>query len=205
MYLADLEDALAVFGPRLAQIYGLGETPMTITALSEADHADRNHPRWRDRLRSVGVPRTNLEIGVVDEADRNLPAGEAGEVVVRGDVVMAGYWKQPDATAEAVRDGWLHAGDVGSFAADGYLTLRDRSKEDFDRTCLDHIARFHRPGAGLSAAIRAKRRKTGRAETRSRGTSNETTVRVLVGSAKAGRSRDSGVCRSTSALAISTQ
>jgi acyl-CoA synthetase (AMP-forming)/AMP-acid ligase II len=95
MYLADLEDALAVFGPRLAQIYGQGESPMTITGLSKADHADRNHPRWR----------------------------------VRGDVVMAGYWKQPDATAEAVREGWLHTGDVGSFAAFGYLTLRDRSKD----------------------------------------------------------------------------
>ena len=129
MYLADLEDALAVFGPRLAQIYGQGETPMTITALSKADHADRDHPRWRDRLQSVGVPRTDVEVRVVDDDDRELPAGEVGEVVVRGDVVMAGYWKQPDATAEALRGGWLHTGDVGSFDADGYLTLRDRSKD----------------------------------------------------------------------------
>ena len=128
MYLADLEDALAVFGPRLAQIYGQGETPMTITALSKADHADRSHPRWRDRLQSVGVARTDVEVRVVDD-DRELPAGEVGEVVVRGDVVMAGYWNQPDATAEALRGGWLHTGDVGSFDADGYLTLRDRSKD----------------------------------------------------------------------------
>ena len=56
MYLADLEEALGVFGPRLAQIYGQGETPMTITALSKADHADRDHPRWRERLQSVGFP-----------------------------------------------------------------------------------------------------------------------------------------------------
>jgi long-chain acyl-CoA synthetase len=129
MYLADLEDALDVFGPRLAQIYGQGETPMTITALSKADHADRNHPRWRDRLQSVGVPRTDVDVRVVDDADNDLPAGDVGEVVVRGDVVMAGYWKQPDATAEALRGGWLHTGDVGSFDADGYLTLRDRSKD----------------------------------------------------------------------------
>ena len=67
MYLADLEDALAVFGPRLAQIYGQGETPMTITALTKADHADRDHPRWRDRLQSVGVPRTDVEVRVVDD------------------------------------------------------------------------------------------------------------------------------------------
>jgi long-chain acyl-CoA synthetase len=129
MYLADLEDALDVFGPRLAQIYGQGETPMTITALSKADHADRDHPRWRDRMQSVGFPRTDVEVRVVDEADTELPAGEAGEVVVRGDVVMAGYWNQPEATAETLRGGWLHTGDVGSFDAEGYLTLHDRSKD----------------------------------------------------------------------------
>ena len=129
MYLTDLEDALALFGPRLAQIYGQGEAPMTITALSKADHADRDHPRWRDRMQSVGVARTDVEVRVVDDDDRELPAGEIGEVVVRGDVVMAGYWNQPDATAETLRGAWLHTGDVGSFDADGYLTLRDRSKD----------------------------------------------------------------------------
>ncbi|HEX9258021.1 MAG TPA: AMP-binding protein [Acidimicrobiales bacterium] len=129
MYLADLEAALAVFGPRLAQIYGQGETPMTITALSKADHADRDHPRWRDHMQSVGSPRTDVEVRVFDEDDRDLPAGEIGEVVVRRDVVMAGYWKQPEATAETMRGGWLHTGDVGSFDAHGYLTLRDRSKD----------------------------------------------------------------------------
>jgi len=129
MYLADLEDAIAAFGPRLAQIYGQGETPMTITALSKADHADRSHPRWADRLQSVGFPRTDVEVRVVDDDDRGLPTGEIGEVVVRGDVVMTGYWNQPEATAEALRGGWLHTGDVGSFDDDGYLTLRDRSKD----------------------------------------------------------------------------
>jgi acyl-CoA synthetase (AMP-forming)/AMP-acid ligase II len=129
MYLADLEDALAVFGPRLDQIYGQGETPMTITALSKADHADRDHPCWCERMQSVGVVRTNVEVRVVDDEDRDLPADETGEVVVRGDVVMAGYWDQPDASAEALRGGWLHTGDLGSFDADGYLTLRDRSKD----------------------------------------------------------------------------
>jgi len=129
MYLADLEDALAAFGPRLTQIYGQGESPMTITALSKADHADRDHPRWQERMQSVGVPRTDVDVRVVDEDDRTVPEGEPGEVVVRGDVVMAGYWKNSDATAEALRGGWLHTGDVGSLDSEGYLTLRDRSKD----------------------------------------------------------------------------
>jgi long-chain acyl-CoA synthetase len=129
MYLADLEEALGVFGPRLAQIYGQGETPMTITALSKADHAESDDPRWRDRLQSVGLPRTDVEVAVVDEDDQPLPVGEVGEVVVRGDVVMSGYWEQPEASAEALRGGWLHTGDVGSFDDEGYLTLRDRSKD----------------------------------------------------------------------------
>jgi len=129
MYLADLEHALGVFGPRLAQIYGQGETPMTITALSKADHADRAHPRHIERLQSVGTRRTDVEVRVVDEDGRELEPGGIGEIVVRGDVVMAGYWDQPEATAEALRGGWLHTGDIGSFDEDGYLTLRDRSKD----------------------------------------------------------------------------
>jgi acyl-CoA synthetase (AMP-forming)/AMP-acid ligase II len=129
MYLTDLEEALETFGPRLAQIYGQGETPMTITGLSLADHADREHPRWQARMQGVGFPRTDVEVRVVDQDDRALPPGEAGEVVVRGGVVMAGYWDQPEETAEALRGGWLHTGDVGSFDDDGFLTLHDRSKD----------------------------------------------------------------------------
>ncbi len=129
MYLADLEEALGVFGPRLAQIYGQGESPMTITALSKADHADRDDPRWRERLQSVGTPRTDVEVRVVDEDGQPLPVDTPGEVVVRGDVVMAGYWNQPEETSETVKDGWLYTGDVGSFDTEGYLTLRDRSKD----------------------------------------------------------------------------
>jgi long-chain acyl-CoA synthetase len=129
MYLTDLETALAVFGPRLAQIYGQGETPMTITALSKADHGDTSNPRWRDLMQSVGFTRTDVEVRVVDEDGRPAPLGEIGEVIVRGDVVMAGYWENPEATAESIRDGWLHTGDMGSFDGDGSLTLRDRSKD----------------------------------------------------------------------------
>ena len=129
MYLPDLEVALETFGPRLAQIYGQGETPMTITALTLADHADRSHEQWRSRIQSVGTPRTDVEVRVVGPDGAELPAGEPGEILVRGPVVMAGYWRQPDASQETLRDGWLHTGDVGSFDAAGYLTLHDRSKD----------------------------------------------------------------------------
>lgn len=129
MYLADLEDALEVFGPRLAQIYGQGETPMTITALSKEDHAERGDARWTQRMQSVGTARTDVSVRVTGEQGEELPVGEVGEVTVRGDVVMAGYWNDPEATADALRGGWLYTGDLGSFDADGYLTLRDRSKD----------------------------------------------------------------------------
>jgi long-chain acyl-CoA synthetase len=129
MYLADLEEALQVFGPRLAQIYGQGETPMTITGLSKAEHDGRGDSRWHEHIQSVGLPRTDVEVRVVDEDDNELPVGEIGEVIVRGDVVMAGYWNQPEATAETLRNGWLHTGDMGSFDEEGFLTLKDRSKD----------------------------------------------------------------------------
>lgn len=80
-------------------------------------------------MQSVGSPRTDVEVRVVDDLGRQLPVGEIGEIVVKGDVVMAGYWNQPEATAETLRGGWLHTGDVGSFDDDGFLSLRDRSKD----------------------------------------------------------------------------
>jgi long-chain acyl-CoA synthetase len=129
MYVADLTRALDLLGPRLAQIYGQGEAPMTITALSKAHHADRGHPRWAERLGSAGVARTDLEVRVVDAEDRDVPVGASGEIIVRGDVVMAGYWGDETATRKTLAGGWLHTGDVGAFDEDGFLTLKDRSKD----------------------------------------------------------------------------
>jgi long-chain acyl-CoA synthetase len=129
MYVEDALRALDRLGPRLAQIYGQGESPMTITTLSREEIAERDHPRWRERLASAGRPYACLDVMVTDADDRPLPAGETGEIVCRGDVVMPGYWRNPQASAEALRGGWLHTGDVGAFDADGYLTLKDRSKD----------------------------------------------------------------------------
>lgn len=129
MYVEDALRALERFGPCLAQIYGQGESPMTITNLSKQDIAGRDHPRWLERLASAGRPYACLDVIVADEQDRPLPAGESGEILCRGDVVMPGYWQNPDANAVSMRGGWLHTGDVGAFDADGYLTLKDRSKD----------------------------------------------------------------------------
>lgn len=129
MYVADSRAALERFGPKFAQLYGQGESPMTITALSAQVHADNAHSRWLERLGSVGTAQSAVEVRVADQDDNFLPAGEAGEILVRGDSVMNGYWRNPDATAETLRGGWLHTGDVGAFDADGFLTLMDRSKD----------------------------------------------------------------------------
>jgi long-chain acyl-CoA synthetase len=129
MYLADIERALRVMGPRFVQIYGQGETPMVGTALSRRHLADTQHPRQRERLASVGVAQTPVQVRVANDQGRELPTGDIGEVLVRGDSVMAGYWRNPEATAAAIRDGWLWTGDVGCFDDDGFLTLKDRSKD----------------------------------------------------------------------------
>jgi long-chain acyl-CoA synthetase len=129
MYLADLEAARAVLGPHLAQIYGQGESPMTITVLPKAVIEDRAHPRWRERMASVGFAQPMVEVSIRDADGRDLPAGGIGEVCVRGEVVMAGYWQQPEATAAALRDGWLWTGDIGRLDDEGFLTLLDRSKD----------------------------------------------------------------------------
>jgi len=129
MYVADLKRALDLLGNKLAQLYGQGESPMTITHLSREMHADRGHPRWEERLASAGRPDSCVAVKVVDEAGRALPVGEVGEIVVKGDTVMAGYWNDPEATARALRDGWLWTGDVGAFDEEGLLTLKDRSKD----------------------------------------------------------------------------
>jgi long-chain acyl-CoA synthetase len=129
MYVADLERALETFGPSLYQIYGQGESPMTIAGLSKAAHVVSKGENVTERLGSCGVARTGCLVRVVDDDGRDLPLGDTGEVVTHSDCTMSGYWGDEAATASALKDGWLYTGDVGSLDGNGYLTLRDRSKD----------------------------------------------------------------------------
>lgn len=129
MYLADIQDAIAVMGQRFVQIYGQGESPMTITALSRDWHKATDHPRYLERLASVGVAQSLMAVRITGVDGAPLPAGEVGEIEARGPAVMLGYWNNPAANAETLKDGWLRTGDVGRLDADGFLTLSDRSKD----------------------------------------------------------------------------
>ncbi len=129
MYNADIIDAVVQFGPVFVQIYGQGECPMGITVLPRHDVSDRSHPRWQQRLASVGRAQSPVEVQIGTPEGAVLPVGEHGEIMVRGDIVMPGYWQNPEATARTLVNGWLMTGDMGVMDADGYVTLRDRSKD----------------------------------------------------------------------------
>ncbi|MBJ7340743.1 long-chain fatty acid--CoA ligase [Mycolicibacterium sp.] len=125
MYVDSLKKAMAAFGPIFVQLYGQGEAPMTITGLRRADHVGADDAV----LGSVGYARSGVDVAVLRADGTPADTGEIGEIACRGDVVMSGYWGNPDATAATLKDGWLLTGDMGCFDARGYLTLRDRSKD----------------------------------------------------------------------------
>tara|TARA_R110002110_G_scaffold68080_1_gene184670 strand:- start:13977 stop:15536 length:1560 start_codon:yes stop_codon:yes gene_type:complete len=129
MYVTDIEKALDAFGPKFVQIYGQGESPMTISALGREMISDKNHPLWRNRLGSVGTAQSCIELRVVGEDMHDLPPGESGEIVVRGPTVMQGYWRNDEATRNTIVDGWLKTGDIGHLDEYGFLTMTDRSKD----------------------------------------------------------------------------
>lgn len=129
MYAADIDEALRVFGNRFVQIYGQGESPMTITALSRDLVADVTHANFRTRRASVGFAQACVQIEIRGPDGRAKPSGETGEIAVFGPTVMKGYWNNPEATSATLVDEWLMTGDLGHLDEDGFLYLTDRSKD----------------------------------------------------------------------------
>jgi acyl-CoA synthetase (AMP-forming)/AMP-acid ligase II len=128
MYVEHIRRALDLWGPIFIQLYGQGETPMTGTYLRPADHLGEGSDQAR-RLGSVGIARTDVDLKIHDAQGRVLPPGEVGEIVIRAATVMKGYWRDPEATAQTLRDGWLHTGDLAYEDPDGYVHLVDRAKD----------------------------------------------------------------------------
>ncbi len=126
---ARLEEALARIGPVMAQLFGQTEAPMMVSMLSPREHFHADGRIAHERLTSAGRPGPLVQVGIMDETGRLLPDGETGEIVVRGPLVMMGYYKNPEATAEASRHGWHRTGDIGRLSEDGYLYIVDRAKD----------------------------------------------------------------------------
>ncbi len=129
MLVEDLKNDMVKLGPCLVQLFGQAESPMTITYLSHKDHVQEGTPKQMERLASAGIPRTDVEVKIFDPDDKELPFGEMGEIVTRSDLVMKGYWRNTEATAGTIRNGWLHTGDMGFMDESGYLFIMDRSKD----------------------------------------------------------------------------
>jgi long-chain acyl-CoA synthetase len=124
-----LKDAIRFFGKKIVQLYGQAEAPMCISVLSKEDHHIDGPEEVVKRLSSAGKPCLNVDVRVVNEDDREAPPGVVGEVAVRGYHMMKGYWNLPEATAEVMRNGWIHTGDMGYFDAKGFLFLVDRKRD----------------------------------------------------------------------------
>lgn len=124
-----LKEALKIFGRRLGQSFGQAESLMAITHLSIEDHVPDGSEREVRKLASAGRPYLTNEVRIVNKEGNDVKIGEAGEVIVKSKINMRGYWRNQKATAEALRDGWVYTGDLGTFDEDGYIYLIDRKKD----------------------------------------------------------------------------
>jgi long-chain acyl-CoA synthetase len=123
-----LRRAMKVFGCQFGQGYGLTEASPLLTVLTAEDHALTDE-RGERRLASCGRPVKGVDVRVVDAEGREVKPGEVGEIIARGPNIMAGYWKRPAETEQAIVDGWLQTGDLATVDEDGYLYLVDRKKD----------------------------------------------------------------------------
>jgi len=124
-----LEEAIKKFGPVMAQLFGQTEAPMMISTMAPADHFLPDGSIARHRLASAGRPSPLVTLAIMDENGTLLAAGARGEIVVRGPLVMPGYYKNPKATEEVSAHGWHHTGDIGYLDEDNFLYIVDRAKD----------------------------------------------------------------------------
>jgi acyl-CoA synthetase (AMP-forming)/AMP-acid ligase II len=129
MSASRLEEALGRIGPVMAQLFGQSEAPMMISTMAPADHFLADGSLARSRLSSAGRPTPLTQVAIMNDDGKLLGTGQRGEIVVRGPLVMAGYYKNPAATEEAARYGWHHTGDIGYLDDDNYLFIVDRAKD----------------------------------------------------------------------------
>ena len=129
MSIEKLKQAIEVIGPVMMGGYGQTEAPAAIAYLPPDAHFVGGKIAGDERLSSVGQPNPLIRVDIMDDDNRILPQGETGEICVQGDLVMKGYYKAPDKTAETIIDGWLHTGDVGHIDAEGFLHITDRKKD----------------------------------------------------------------------------
>ncbi len=124
-----LKQAVSTFGPILTQLFGQTEAPMTLAALSREEHVIADPDRERRIFASAGRPTLHTQVRLLDEGGNAVPKGAAGEVVVRAANMMSGYYDNPEATADTIRDGWLYTGDVATIDDEGFLYIVDRKKD----------------------------------------------------------------------------
>src|SRR4051794_11052678 len=129
MSTARLEESLTRIGPVMAQIFGQTEAPMMISAMPPADHFRADGSIAHERLASAGRPTPLVTVAIMDDGGALLARGERGEIVVRSSLVMRGYYRNAEATAQASAHGWHHTGDIGYLDDDGFLFIVDRAKD----------------------------------------------------------------------------
>jgi acyl-CoA synthetase (AMP-forming)/AMP-acid ligase II len=129
MSVGKLREAIEVFGPVLLQGYGQTEAPGSIAFLRPGDHFVEGQLAPDSRLSACGLPSVTNSLAILDDAGQSVPPGGSGEICVKGDIVMKGYYKQPDKTAETIVDGWLRTGDIGFLDDEGFLHITDRKKD----------------------------------------------------------------------------
>ena len=129
MSVEKLKKAIALWGPIMTGGYGQSEAMTSISNLRSDEHMENGELADDTRLSSVGRPNPLVRVEILDDKNRILARGETGEICVRGDLLMKGYYKNPEKTAETIFNGWLHTGDVGHLDEDGYLHITDRKKD----------------------------------------------------------------------------